>query len=139
MNARLKLAGTGILLCIALGLTIFCAVQTVQAIQRFQQDHKLAVSGDVSTIRSWMTVPFIAHFYNVPESYLEASLHIPPGEPVRHYPLHALADHFKRPLDGLIHDVQHAILNYRKQHAGHNPGSRHLQTPSPIPTVRKKA
>ncbi|HKV56926.1 MAG TPA: hypothetical protein VJO32_01545 [Ktedonobacteraceae bacterium] len=139
MNARLKLAGTGILLCIALGLTIFCAVQTVQAIQRFQQDHKLAVSGDVSTIRSWMTVPFIAHFYNVPESYLEESLHIPPGEPTRHYPLHALADHYKRPLNGLIRDIQHAILNYRKRHAGHNPGPGHPQMPSPTPTVRKKA
>lgn len=116
MNARLKLAGTGILLCMALGLTIFCAVQTVQAVQRFQQVHKLASSGDVSTISSWMTVPFIAHFYHVPESYLDESLHIANEASVRHIPLHELANRVKRPLNALIHDIQRAILNYRKQH-----------------------
>lgn len=139
MNARLKLAGTSILFCVALGLTIFCAVQTVQAFQRFEQNHNLAVSGDVSTIRSWMTVPFIAHFYNVPESYLEEALHIPSGEPVHHYPLHALADRFKRPLNSLIRDIQHAILNYRKRHAGRIPAPRRPKSPSPTPTVRNKA
>ena len=114
MNARLKLVGTGILLCIALGLTAFCAVQTVQAFQRFQQEHKLAVTGDVSTIRPWMTVPFIAHFYQVPESYLDQSLHITNDRAVHHLPLRELADRVKRPLDSLIRDIQHAILNYRQ-------------------------
>lgn len=116
MNARLKLIGTGILLCLALGLTVFCAVQTVKDIQSFEQNHKLASSGDVSTIRSWMTVPFISHFYHVPESYLLESLHITNEPSVRHVPLQALAGHIKRPLNSLIHDIQRAILNYRKQH-----------------------
>ena len=127
MNARLKLVSTGILLCLALGLTVFCAVQTVQAFQRFQQEHKLAVTGDVSTIRSWMTVPFIAHFYNVPESYLDQSLHITNDRAVHHLPLRELADRFKRPLDSLIHDIQHAILNYRKH--------RTRAGASPVPTL----
>jgi len=113
LNARLKLVGTGILLCLTLGLTVFCAVQVVQAFQRFQQEHKLAVTGDVSTIRSWMTVPYIAHFYHVPESYLDQSLHITNDKAVHHLPLHELADRVKRPVDGLIRDIQHAILNYR--------------------------
>jgi hypothetical protein len=113
LNARLKLVTTGILLCLALGLTVFCAMQTVQAFQRFQQEHKLTVTGDVSTIRSWMTVPFIAHFYHVPESYLDQSLHITNDNAVHRLPLHELADRVKRPVDGLIRDIQHAILNYR--------------------------
>ena len=121
MNARLKLVSTAILLCLALGLTAFCAVQTVQAFQRFQQDHKLAVTGDVSTIRSWMTVPFIAHFYKVPESYLDQSLHITNDRAVHHLPLRELANRVKRPLDSLIHDIQHAILNYRQPRNGSTP------------------
>ena len=116
MNARLKLIGTGILLCLALGLTVFCAAQTVQAIKRFEQEHNLAMSGDVSTIRSWMTVPFIAHFYHVPESYLDASLHITNGESVRRFSLQTLASRLKRPLNSVIHDIQNAILSYRKRH-----------------------
>ena len=114
MNARLKLVITGILLCLALALTVFCAVQTIRAFQRFQQEQKLAVTGDVSTIRPWMTVPFIAHFYHVPESYLDQSLHITNDRAVHHLPLRELAPHVKRPLDGLIRDIQHAILNFRK-------------------------
>jgi hypothetical protein len=117
LNARLKLVGTGILLCLALGLTIFCSVKTIQAFQKLQQDRKLAISGDVSTISPWMTVPYIARFYHVPESYLDKSLHITNAQSVRHIPLRALADRAKRPVDSLIHDVQHAILNYRKQRA----------------------
>ena len=127
MNARLKLVGTGILLCVALGLTIFCAEETIQAFQRFQQDHKLAISGDVSTISPWMTVPYIAHFYNVPESYLDSSLHITNEMSVRHIPLRALADRAKRPVDGLIHDIQRAILNYRK----HRPNTNNKAGPAP--------
>jgi len=138
LYARLKLAGTGILLCMALGLTIFCAMQTVQAVQRFQQAHNLAVTGDVSTIRSWMTVSFIAHFYHVPESYLEESLHISAGESVRHMPLHSLADRVKRPLNSLIREIQHAILVYRKQHPGRVYTSYHAKGPSPTLAGRKR-
>ena len=33
---------------------------------------------DVEAIRGWMTIPFIARGYQVPESYLFEQLHIPP-------------------------------------------------------------
>lgn len=133
MNARLKLVTTGILLCIALGLTVFCTVQTVQAFQRFQQEHKLAVTGDVSTIRPWMTVPFIAHFYYVPESYLDQSLHITNDKAVHHLPLRELADRVKLPLNSLIRDIQHAILNYRNHRS--RAGTRTGAAASPAPTI----
>jgi hypothetical protein len=98
-----------------LGLTVFFAVQAVQAFQRFQQERKLVVTGDVSTIRSWMTVPYIAHYYRIPESYLDQSLRITSDKTVHRLPLRELADRVKRPVDGLIRDIQHAILNYRNQ------------------------
>jgi hypothetical protein len=134
LNARLKLAITGLLLCLALSLTIFCAVQTVQAFQNFQQVHRLAATGDVSTIRPWMTVPFIAHYYHVPESYLDQSLHIANDRTIRHLPLRVLATRFKRPLNGLIHDIQRAILNYRK----HRPAIR-TRAGTSLPVMRARA
>jgi len=142
LNARLKLVVTAILLCLALALTIFCAVQTVQAFQKFQQEHQLAVTGDVRAIRSWMTVPYIAHFYHVPESYLDQSLHITGDRTAHLLPLRDLASRIKRPLDGLIRDIQHAILNYRKHRNGavpSRPGQTHMQRAragaSPAPTL----
>lgn len=118
MNARLKLIVTALLLCLALALTVFCAVQTVQAFQRFQQEHQLVVTDDVRAIRPWMTVTYIAHFYHVPESYLNQSLHITNERTVHHLPLRELAPRVKRPLNSLIHDIQHAILNYRNHRSG---------------------
>lgn len=114
LNARVKLALTALLLALALALTVFCAIQTVQAFQRFQQEHQLVVNRDVRAIRPWMTVPYIAHFYHVPESYLDQSLHITGDRTTHLLPLRDLAPRVKRPLDGLIQDIQHAILNYRK-------------------------
>ena len=130
MNARLKLVITALLLCLALALTVFCAVQVVQAFQNFQQEHQLVVKGDVRAIRPWMTVPYIARFYHVPESYLDQSLHISSDRTTRRLPLRDLASRINRPLDSLIHDIQRAILNYRKHRSGAVPsqsGQTHMQ------------
>src|SRR6266446_9976655 len=67
LNVRVKSVILGVLLCLALGATIVAAVTTFKAIQQFRQERALTASGDVSTIRPWMTVPFIAHVYHVPE------------------------------------------------------------------------
>jgi hypothetical protein len=116
MNARVKFVILGVLLCLAVGATVFAAVTTVQAVQQFKQQRQLAASGDVSTIRPWMTVHFIAQTYHVPENYLYQSLHIANTEQARHATLRVLADHANRPVNDVIHDVQQAILTYRKHH-----------------------
>ncbi len=51
MSTRLKLIGTVILLGLALLATIFSVIQTVQAIQRLEENRHLVASGDVRTIR----------------------------------------------------------------------------------------
>lgn len=107
---------TGVLLCLALGATIFCAVQTVKAIQRFEQTRTLTAAGDVSTIRPWMTIPYISRVYRVPEGYLYQSLHIAHPQPTYRSSLRSLAVRYNRSLDGLISDIQTAIMTYRKQH-----------------------
>ncbi|HZU65862.1 MAG TPA: hypothetical protein VFA09_01180 [Ktedonobacteraceae bacterium] len=115
MNTRVKFVILGVLLCVALGAAIFAAITTVQAIQQFRQQHQLTTSGDVSTIRPWMTIHYIALTYHVPENYLYQSLHITNPQQVRHATLRVLADRANQPVDDVIHEVQKAILTYRKQ------------------------
>ncbi|HEV2581136.1 MAG TPA: hypothetical protein VGT44_09805 [Ktedonobacteraceae bacterium] len=142
INPRLKLFLTGFLLCIALGVAIFCAIQTYQAFQRFQQSRNLTLSGDVSTIRPWMTIPYIARVYHVPASYLDEQLRISNPQDQSRASLHTLATRYNRPLDRVIHDVQQAILNYRKQHPTHTlhpPGLPHPAiTPKTTPTISRR-
>ena len=121
MNVRVKFVILGVLLCLALGAAIFAAVTTFRAIQQFRQEHALIMAGDVSTIRPWMTVPFIARVYHVPENYLYQTLRIANPQPVRHATLRVLADSSNRPVDNVIHDIQKAILIYRKQHPRSGP------------------
>lgn len=113
---RVKFVILGVLLCLSLGAAIFAAVTTFQAIQQFRQQRALTESGDVSTVRPWMTIHFIAQTYHVPENYLYESLHITNSQPVRHATLRVLAAHYNKPVNDVIHTIQIAILNYRKQH-----------------------
>jgi hypothetical protein len=116
MSTRLKLISTLILIGLALGAAIFGAIQTVRAVQRLEENRHLVTSGDVSTIRPWMTLPFIARVYHVPESYLDERLHLSNPQSLRRASLLTLAERSHRPVDALIRDVQQAILNYRRQH-----------------------
>ena len=101
----------------ALAALIFAAVETFQDFQVFQQQNAYAANSDVRSIRSWMTIPYIARFYHVPESYLYQSLHISASALPRHTPLRLLAAHFNRPVTELIQSIQTTIQTYRKQHA----------------------
>ena len=115
LSTRSRLFVTSILLCLALGATIFCAFQTVRAIQRFQQARSQNAQGDVSTIQPWMTIRYVSRFYSVPESYLIEHLNITDSRPVSRVPFRTLAVRYNRSLDGLIRDLQTAIKAYRKQ------------------------
>jgi len=116
LSSRAKRIGLGLLVCLALGLTLFFAVRTVQAVQHFQQTHQQVVSGDVRSIRPWMTIPYIARVYRVPESYLLQSLRITDPGSVRHVTLTTLAGRLGLTPDALIYKIQAAILTYRQSH-----------------------
>ena len=115
LSTRSKLFVTSILLCLALGATIFCAAQTVRAIQRFQLARSQVAQGDVNDIQPWMTIHYISRVYAVPEGYLTVYLNITDSRSVSYIPLRSLAVRYNRPLDGLIRELQIAIKTYRKQ------------------------
>jgi hypothetical protein len=133
LSLRVKVILIGVLLLLALATTAIAANATFQAVQRFQQQKALAAAGDVRTIRPWMTIPYIARFYHVPEVYLYRSLHIYDARPPRHATLRALAIRFNRPVDEMIHQIQIAILNYRKQHPNKPRSSSHAVAQKPDP------
>lgn len=129
---RWKLIGIGLLLCLALGLTVFCGAQIVRGFQGFQHTHQQANSGDVRTIRPWMTLRYIARVYHVPEAYLEQSLHITDLRVARHAPLTILAARLRVSTDALIQQTQQAILTYRAQHPTPTPpATTHSVIPPP--------
>jgi hypothetical protein len=116
LGIRLKFIGVSILLCLALAGTIIAAIGTIRAYQKLEEHHQLITAGDVNTISSWMTVPYIARVYHIPESCLDGSLQLSDPSLQKHATLRFIADQDKKPVDDLIHSVQQAILNYRKNH-----------------------
>ena len=115
MKTRDKFIYTSLLLCLAVFLTFFTATSTIQAYQYFQQDHQRIQAGDVTTVSSWMTIPYVSRVYKVPEPCFTQTLHLSNRWLVEHATLRTVADHYQRPLAGLLLDVQHVILNYRRK------------------------
>lgn len=119
LSTRSKIFVTSILLCLALLATVFCAIQTVRAIQRFQMARSHVAQVDVNAIQPWMTIHYISRVYTVPEGYLIERLSIPDSRQVSHTPLRSLAVRYNRSIDGLIRELQIAIKTYRKQSLHH--------------------
>ena len=136
MSLRIRLALTLTLLLLALFCTVFAARSTVETWQNFRQQNALMKAGDVRTVRPWMTIPYIAHTYQVPEHYLYGQLKLPDSPSLHRTPLHSLATRYNRPVDHLVNEVQGAITSYRKHHlirpTATPPG------PRKTPTGRKK-
>ncbi len=115
MSVRVKLILLGVLLCLALAGAIIATIATVQAFQRFQQTRQMILAGDVRAIQPWMTVHHISVIYHVPENYLYQALKIP-KPPRERLSLMLLAGRYNRPVNELVHEIQVAILTYRKEH-----------------------
>lgn len=119
MSLRAKFILHSILLVIALLGAFFAARAAMGAIATFQHQNALTRTGDVRTMRPWMTIPYIAHEYHVPDRYLYETLNITRDYPT-HSTLQAIAIHSHHPVSELIHKLQTAITAYRKQHPFHS-------------------
>lgn len=137
MSATTRIIVIVLLLVLAIGGTVFAAASTVQAFYMFQQQSAMTKAGDVQTIRSWMTVPYIAHVYHVPENELYHALSSAGLNAQPRTTLHALALRTHKPVNQIIHEVQQVILTYRQEHPQQRttPTSTH-QRPHTLPPVR---
>ena len=127
MSVRVKFVFVGVLLFLAVGITIIAAMATIQAIQGFQQQNSLVKADDVRTVSDWMTIPYIARTYHVPEDYLYRWLHITSMQKPVHATLRSLAARYHQTVNNMVRSVQMAIQAYRTQH----PPAR--KTPRSIP------
>jgi hypothetical protein len=121
LSVRTRIVLTGILLVLALICTVFATRATVSAFQSFQQENKLTKQGDVHSIRSWMTVPYISRVCQIPESYLYDALHLPNTRASRHMTLQEIATRDHTTVEKVINTVQDAITLYREHQRGYSP------------------
>ena len=116
LSERTRLWLLWLLLPLVLGVLVFTAANTFQAVRGFQQQYSAVKTGDVSTVHPWMTIHVISRVYHVPEVYLYRSLQIDTPASFRHITLNGIANRKLQPVDQIIRTVQHAILAYRKEH-----------------------
>lgn len=132
LSERARLALLTLLLLVVLGVLAFATFNTLQAVRSFQQQYNEVRTGDVSAIHPWMTIHVISHIYNVPEDFLYRTLQIGSTVSSRRETLYEIATHKRQSVDQVIHDIQHAILMYRKQHP---PRVRPSPTLTPTPRL----
>ncbi len=67
-------------------------------------------------IRSWMSIPFIAHAHHIPPETLYQAIDVQPQQPRDRRSVRRLARELNRPVPQLISQLQHAV-----DAAGHPP------------------
>lgn len=132
MSERARLGLLSLLLLLTLGCVAFGTSSTIQAVQRLQQQNAAIKKGDVNAVRPWMTVHVISRLYHVPEDYLYQSLNIDHPDLYHRVTLNQIASKQRRPVSRVIQAVQHAILQYRKDHTRMK-----TLTPQPTRSVRR--
>jgi hypothetical protein len=91
--------------CLAIAATFFFSYRAGRTARHFRLQNE--------PIKSWMSVPFIAHTYHVREDVLFQAIHVSPN-PHDHRPLRDIARAEKLPSAELIRELQNAIANSGK-------------------------
>lgn len=119
LSERSKLNLISIFLLLVLVFLIFASFRTFQAVHNFQRQYREVSAGDVSTMRSWMTLHAIAHLYHIPENYLYRSLAIHGPLLPRYATLSQIAAQKHQSVYQIIYSIQRKILIYRQHHRTH--------------------
>ena len=104
-----------ILIILGLFLIVFFGLRTVRSYIRLQKMGLQPGTTNVEAIRGWMTVPYIAVAYGVPEDYIFKQISIPVEEN-RKKSLSQLNRKYAAGKQGVIVDaVKAAIKKYQKE------------------------
>jgi hypothetical protein len=98
--------------CLAITATFFFAYRAGRTARHIRQRNE--------PIKSWMSVPFVAHTYHMPEDLLFQSIHVPPN-PRDHRPIRDIARAEKLPSADLIRELQSAIATHAVSPSGKAP------------------
>ena len=102
-----------VLVLLGIALAGFFGVRAYRAYERFRSQAPTTGMTDVEAIRGWMTVPYIARAYGVPEETLFAALGIPKAGNDRLSVKQLVAKYGRDPL-ATRQAIQQALL--REQH-----------------------
>jgi hypothetical protein len=106
-----------ILIILGISLIIFFGLRTVRSYIRLQRMGLKPGVTDVEAIRGWMTVPYIAAAYGVPEEYLFEHIGIP-AEGNQKTSLSQINHKYDFGEKGVIVDaVKTTIKKYQEEHA----------------------
>jgi hypothetical protein len=99
------------LVAILLVCLFLLSVVTARAVRAYLEMRNLrqVQAGAALGVRPWMTIPYIANTYGVPEDTLFQALNLPKTPPNRHAPLEAIARREHRDLDADIATLNRVI------------------------------
>lgn len=115
------------LLVLAACLLAVVGMRTVRAYQELRNEERIQAV-ELVGVRPWMTIPYIARVYEIPEDELFRLLGLPQTEERRHLPLQALARQEGRDLGADIATLNAAIDARRE-----TPGSAPTPAPQRVP------
>ena len=101
------------LVVVGLGLVSFFGTRAYRAYDRLQQHELASGTTDVEAIRGWMTLPYIAHSYGVPEDALFGALGIPKAGNERSSVKQLVTRYQRDPL-ATRQTIQHLLLEYQR-------------------------
>ena len=88
--------------CLAIAAALFFGLRAGRTARHLRRQNE--------PIKSWMSVPFVAHTYHVREELLFQAIRVTPN-PRDHRPIRDIARAEKLPSDELIRELQNAITN----------------------------
>jgi hypothetical protein len=101
------------LVIVGAALVGWFGLRAYHAYTRFQRSELTAGTTDVEAIRGWMTLPYIARAYGVPEDALFAALEIPkPGN--QRLSVKQLVAKYRRDPQATRQAIQQVLLQYQR-------------------------
>ena len=117
-----------ILLVFAACLLALVGVRSVRSYQELRNEQRLR-TGEAIGVRPWMTLPYVARVYDLPETEVYATLGLAETEANRRAPLQAIARREGRDLDADILALN-GLIEARRRENG-TPGA--PQSPRSVP------
>jgi len=102
-----------VLIIIGLGLVLFFGGRAYRDYRRLQQRGLTPGTTDVEAIRGWMTLPYIANAYDMPEAILFQKLGVPRAGN-ENLSIKQLAQKYGREPLEVRQAIQEAILNHQR-------------------------
>ena len=104
------------LLVLGLILILFFGFRAARSFLRIQLTGLEPGVTDVELIRGWMTIPYIAAAYNVPEAYIFEQIGIPQEDNQNKSLRRLNFDYFGGEPEAILEAVQAAIRQYQAEH-----------------------